>query len=154
MTRFFQNYAAAITTYLLIVAEVVVVASKVKMSGVAVRRLQLGAGRLLQSTTRQSGRWCAQSSRCPSTAPLRPMGRTSTPAVQAWRQKRYQSGAAAAMYVLNVISCRRSLTSPRQEQATADPSSLAQETIIENLDPAEAARLSKVRNIGIAVRLW
>jgi len=29
--------------------------------------------------------------------------------------------------------------------------SLAQDTIIENLDPAEAARLSKVRNIGIAV---
>lgn len=29
---------------------------------------------------------------------------------------------------------------------------LSQEAIIENLDPAEAARLSKVRNIGIAVR--
>jgi hypothetical protein len=28
---------------------------------------------------------------------------------------------------------------------------LAQETIIENLDPKEAERLSKVRNIGIAV---
>jgi elongation factor G len=30
---------------------------------------------------------------------------------------------------------------------------LAQETIIENLDPEEAARLSKVRNIGIAVSI-
>lgn len=29
---------------------------------------------------------------------------------------------------------------------------LSQEAIIENLDPVEAARLSKVRNIGIAVR--
>jgi hypothetical protein len=33
-----------------------------------------------------------------------------------------------------------------------EPEELAQETIIENLDPQEAARLSKVRNIGIAVR--
>jgi len=40
----------------------------------------------------------------------------------------------------------------RQEAATADPTSLAQETIIENMNPAEYARLSKVRNIGIAVR--
>jgi hypothetical protein len=32
-----------------------------------------------------------------------------------------------------------------------EPEELAQETIIENLDPREAARLSKVRNIGIAV---
>jgi hypothetical protein len=33
-----------------------------------------------------------------------------------------------------------------------EPEELAQETIIENLDPQEAARLSTVRNIGIAVR--
>ena len=39
------------------------------------------------------------------------------------------------------------------EQATTDPSTLAQETIIDNLDPKEAARLSRVRNIGIAVRM-
>jgi hypothetical protein len=39
----------------------------------------------------------------------------------------------------------------RLEQATEDPSTLAQETIIQNLDPVEAARLDKVRNIGIAV---
>lgn len=37
------------------------------------------------------------------------------------------------------------------EKASADPSTLSQETIVENLDPVEAARLSKVRNIGIAV---
>jgi hypothetical protein len=45
------------------------------------------------------------------------------------------------------------LQSRRQEAATVDPTSLATETIIENMAPAEAARLSKVRNIGIAVRL-
>lgn len=38
------------------------------------------------------------------------------------------------------------------KQAAADPSELAQSTIIENMDPVEYARLSKVRNIGIAVR--
>ena len=38
----------------------------------------------------------------------------------------------------------------RLEQA-AEPESLAQETIIHNLAPQEAARLSRVRNIGIAV---
>lgn len=37
------------------------------------------------------------------------------------------------------------------EQA-AEPENLAQETIIDNLAPQEAARLSRVRNIGIAVR--
>jgi elongation factor G len=37
------------------------------------------------------------------------------------------------------------------EKAAEDPMALAQETIIENLDPKEAERLSKVRNIGIAV---
>lgn len=31
------------------------------------------------------------------------------------------------------------------------PSDLSQDTIVENLDPKEAARLDKVRNIGIAV---
>lgn len=38
----------------------------------------------------------------------------------------------------------------RLEEAQ-EPETLAQETIIENLNPEEAARLSKVRNIGIAV---
>lgn len=44
------------------------------------------------------------------------------------------------------------LTVHRLEEAH-EPEELAQETIIENLDPEEAARLSKVRNIGIAVSL-
>ena len=38
----------------------------------------------------------------------------------------------------------------RLEKA-AEPERLAQETIIDNLSPQEAQRLSKVRNIGIAV---
>jgi hypothetical protein len=39
----------------------------------------------------------------------------------------------------------------RLEQAAADPETLSQNAIIDNLNPEEAARLSKVRNIGIAV---
>lgn len=38
------------------------------------------------------------------------------------------------------------------EAAKADPASLSQATIIDSLDPVEAARLNKCRNIGIAVR--
>ena len=39
----------------------------------------------------------------------------------------------------------------RLEEAQDEPEALAPETIIENLSREEAARLSKVRNIGIAV---
>ena len=46
----------------------------------------------------------------------------------------------------NICNCRL-------EQAAEDPSALTQETIIEKLDPVEAARLDKVRNIGIAVQI-
>ncbi|KAI9807851.1 MAG: Elongation factor G, mitochondrial [Sarcosagium campestre] len=53
-----------------------------------------------------------------------------------WQPRRYQSGTAAAVL----------------ESATA-PETLAQETIIENLDPKEASRLSRVRNIGIAAHI-
>lgn len=37
------------------------------------------------------------------------------------------------------------------EAAASTPETLSQEAIIENLDPTEAARLDRVRNIGIAV---
>ena len=40
----------------------------------------------------------------------------------------------------------------RLEQA-AEPENLAQQTIIENLSTQEAQRLSRIRNIGIAVRV-
>ena len=39
------------------------------------------------------------------------------------------------------------------EAAAASPEGLSQAAIIDNLDPVEAARLDKVRNIGIAVSL-
>jgi elongation factor G len=39
------------------------------------------------------------------------------------------------------------------EAAAQSPETLSQEAIIENLDPVEAERLSRVRNIGIAVCL-
>ena len=38
------------------------------------------------------------------------------------------------------------------KQAAADPSALTQEAIIQNLDQVERGRLSRIRNIGIAVR--
>ncbi|KAI9841593.1 MAG: Elongation factor G, mitochondrial [Sclerophora amabilis] len=38
-------------------------------------------------------------------------------------------------------------------QSAAEPETLAQATIIENLNPKEAARLSRVRNIGIAAHI-
>ncbi|KAI7341712.1 hypothetical protein KC336_g23335, partial [Hortaea werneckii] len=40
-----------------------------------------------------------------------------------------------------------------QEAAVQDPSTLSQEAIVDNLDPQEAARLDKVRNIGIAAHI-
>jgi len=51
--------------------------------------------------------------------------------------RRWQSGAAAAML----------------ETAMQNPDALSQERIVENLDPKEAARLDKVRNIGIAAHI-
>ena len=40
-----------------------------------------------------------------------------------------------------------------QETAVHDPNALSQDTIVDNLDPKEAARLDKVRNIGIAAHI-
>jgi hypothetical protein len=55
-----------------------------------------------------------------------------------------------APHLALICSCSQCIN--RLEEAH-EPEELAQETIIENLDPQEAARLSKVRNIGIAVSL-
>ncbi|CZT25379.1 probable Elongation factor G, mitochondrial [Ramularia collo-cygni] len=57
--------------------------------------------------------------------------------LQQWQTRRWQSGAAAAVL----------------ETAMHDPTSLSQDAIVENLDPVEAARLDKVRNIGIAAHI-
>lgn len=53
------------------------------------------------------------------------------------QSRRWQSGAAAAVL----------------ESAIHDPTSLSQDAIVQNLDPKEAARLDKVRNIGIAAHI-
>ncbi|OQD73736.1 hypothetical protein PENDEC_c014G00844 [Penicillium decumbens] len=79
------------------------------------------------------------SSRCVSTAALRSPG--VAPAYQSvlkqWGQRRNASAAASAVL----------------EAAAASPETLSQAAIIDNLDPVEAARLDKVRNIGIAAHI-
>lgn len=87
---------------------------------------------------------------------LRPAsaGIAQSPGAKLWSTRRWQSGTAAAVYVGldlpgKTLSKANILT--RLESAQQDPSQLSQETIVENLDPAEWARLQKVRNIGIAV---
>ena len=57
-------------------------------------------------------------------------------------------GCNVSSVIEHMILC---LLCERLEEAQAEPESLAQETIIQNLDPREATRLGKVRNIGIAV---
>ncbi|KAJ6104476.1 Elongation factor G [Penicillium sp. IBT 18751x] len=78
-------------------------------------------------------------SRCVSTAALRSSG--VAPAYQSilkqWDQRRNASAAASAVL----------------EAAAASPDALSQAAIIDNLDPVEAARLDKVRNIGIAAHI-
>ncbi|KAE8355605.1 Elongation factor G, mitochondrial [Aspergillus coremiiformis] len=78
--------------------------------------------------------------RCASTAVLR--SPTTAPAYQSvlnrhLQQRRNASATAAAVL----------------EAAAATPDNLSQEAIIENLDPVEAERLSRVRNIGIAAHI-
>ncbi|KAB8074832.1 Elongation factor G, mitochondrial [Aspergillus leporis] len=78
--------------------------------------------------------------RCASTAFLR--SPTAAPAYQSvlnrhLQQRRNASGTAAAVL----------------EAAASSPDNLSQEAIIENLDPVEAERLSRVRNIGIAAHI-
>src|SRR4051812_47905653 len=61
---------------------------------------------------------------------------------------------ASVLHWPSSASCNwRLIKTHRLEQAKDDPSTLTQETIVENLNPAEWARLSKVRNIGIAAHI-
>ncbi|KAK2809183.1 Elongation factor G, mitochondrial [Emmonsiellopsis sp. PD_5] len=75
--------------------------------------------------------------RCASTAPLRTFTTAlrRVPVTGRWQQVRHASAAAVL------------------EKAAADPSTLSQEAIIENMDPVEVERLSRVRNIGIAAHI-
>lgn len=77
---------------------------------------------------------CVNKIKCASTS-LRPPQTQHLPLDRRWQQRRQASVAAAVL-----------------EQA-AEPENLAQETIIDNLAPQEAQRLSRVRNIGIAAHI-
>ncbi|KAI1921140.1 Elongation factor G, mitochondrial [Ophidiomyces ophidiicola] len=63
-------------------------------------------------------------------------------------------GHPNAMYVgIPITALQKIGTDKNFEQAAAEPEMLSQESIIENMDPVEAARISKMRNIGIAAHI-
>ncbi|KAJ5812090.1 hypothetical protein N7474_008391 [Penicillium riverlandense] len=98
--------------------------------------------RAVSGLTRSSVRLQPQTllrQRCASTAVLRPSAVAPvSPSIQRqWQQRRNASAAASAVL----------------EAAAANPEALSQAAIIDNLDPAEAARLDKCRNIGIAAHI-
>ncbi|KAI9879713.1 MAG: Elongation factor G, mitochondrial [Pleopsidium flavum] len=97
------------------------------------------SGRLLRSsvtTPRFPHSFRLNVPRCASTACLQRASTQHWPLDRRWQPRRHQSAAAAAVL-----------------EQTAEPENLAQETIIDNLAPQEAARLSRVRNIGIAAHI-
>ncbi|KAJ5222506.1 Elongation factor G [Penicillium citrinum] len=107
------------------------------MRSPSLARLQYRAVSGLTRTSRLPSQTLLRS-RCASTAALRPSG---APAYQSilkqWEQRRNASSTASAVL----------------EAAAANPETLSQAAIIDNLDPVEAARLDKVRNIGIAAHI-
>ncbi|EER45164.1 elongation factor G [Histoplasma capsulatum var. duboisii H88] len=96
----------------------------------------------VRSLTRPSGvstkLQCGVYRRCITTAPPRSFATIprSAPVIGRWQHARYSSSAASVL-----------------EHAAADPTTLTQSAIIENMDEAEMNRLSKVRNIGIAAHI-
>ncbi|KAF1814390.1 elongation factor G, mitochondrial [Eremomyces bilateralis CBS 781.70] len=76
--------------------------------------------------------------RCNSTFSLPSVSQRTVQRTGQWQLRRHQSSEATATLA---------------EQASQDPSSLGLDTIIQNLDPAEAKRLSQLRNIGIAAHI-
>ncbi|KAJ5622263.1 Elongation factor G [Penicillium herquei] len=109
------------------------------MRSPSLARLQLRA----VSGLARSSRFQSQSllySRCASTAALR--SSAVAPAYQSvlrtWEQRRNAASATASAVL---------------EAAAVNPDGLSQAAIIDNLDPMEAARLDKVRNIGIAAHI-
>ncbi|KAI9374993.1 elongation factor G, mitochondrial [Aspergillus egyptiacus] len=108
--------------------------------------------------------------RCPSLArlPSRAVSGLARPSVRLQSQSllsrrcastiALRSASASPVYqsLLNRHSQQRrnaSATAAAVLEAAATPDSLSQEAIIENLDPVEAQRLSRVRNIGIAAHI-
>ncbi|KAJ5631488.1 Elongation factor G [Penicillium longicatenatum] len=108
------------------------------MRSPSLARLQYRAVSGLARSSRFQSQGLLQS-RCASTAALRSSG--VAPAYQSvlktWEQRRNASATASAVL----------------EAAAASPDTLSQAAIIDNLDPVEAARLDKVRNIGIAAHI-
>ncbi|RAK86737.1 elongation factor G 1, mitochondrial precursor [Aspergillus costaricaensis CBS 115574] len=99
--------------------------------------------RAVSGLTRSSVRLQSQNfltRRCASTAAL--CSPTLAPAYQSTLSKHFQQRRNASATAAAVL-----------EAAAANPDTLSQEAIIENLDPVEAARLSRVRNIGIAAHI-
>ena len=95
----------------------------------------------LRGIALHNGEWQAcRRSFASATLPFQRHGQNRTriaPYARSWQmQRRWQSVAAAV-----------------EETAVHDPRALSQETIVDNLDPQEAARLDKVRNIGIAAHI-
>ncbi|WPG97282.1 Hypothetical protein R9X50_00005600 [Acrodontium crateriforme] len=95
----------------------------------------------LRSAALRNGEWAAcRRSFASASLPIQRQGIAAQekPSLQQqWQSKRWQSGSAATVL----------------ETARQDPSALSQIDIVENLDPKEAARLDKVRNIGIAAHI-
>ncbi|KAL9117304.1 MAG: hypothetical protein Q9187_006159 [Circinaria calcarea] len=79
---------------------------------------------------------CLNAPRCISCLAPQRLQPRRWPLDRRWQGRRPQSSAAAAVL-----------------QQAAEPENLAQQTIIENLAPQEAARLSRIRNIGIAAHI-
>ncbi|OJJ83854.1 elongation factor G [Aspergillus glaucus CBS 516.65] len=112
------------------------------MRSPALARLQYHA---VSGLTRSSARLQSQqflTRRCASSTAAFRSPIVAGPAYQTvcnsqWQQRRHASTTAAAVL----------------EAAASNPETLSQEAIIDNLDPVEAARLSKVRNIGIAAHI-
>ncbi|KAF2021880.1 elongation factor G, mitochondrial [Aaosphaeria arxii CBS 175.79] len=92
------------------------------------------------------------SARCASRSS--PRSAFSTAALQ---RSKYPNGSAIGTFLNNNNSSGQkrwqSVAADVLKKAKEDPSTLTQEAIVENLDPVEAARLSKVRNIGIAAHI-
>ncbi|KAL2823650.1 P-loop containing nucleoside triphosphate hydrolase protein [Aspergillus cavernicola] len=98
--------------------------------------------RAASGLTRSSVRLQSQNlltKRCASTALRSP---SAVPVYQSILNQRSQQTRNASATATAVL-----------EAAASTPDSLSQEAIIENLDPVEAERLSRVRNIGIAAHI-
>ncbi|KAI5240468.1 hypothetical protein E4T43_06079 [Aureobasidium subglaciale] len=106
-----------------------------RVHGVA--RAQSSALRSLEVASRNACRRNYSVSRWASPALLRSQNAAITERTNAWQPRRLQSGTAAAVL----------------DHAMQDPSSLSQSDIVNNLNPKEAARLDKLRNIGIAAHI-